>query len=522
MTRPLYDWFHAAALVNRDGVALVADGVEVSYGQLDAAAAQTAELALGVAPHASRMATLGSRSPASYVGYLAALRSGRTVVPLAADGPVDRAADIVRRSGVDVLLHPPEERELALAVSASVGIPAVAVPERGGGAPGPPASPPESPGADDVAYIVFTSGSSGRPKGVPIRHRHVDAYLRHVVPLFGGGPDVRASQTADLVWDLSVWNLWVPWAGGGTVVVPTRAQVLAPVRHITEDRITHWFSVPSSITISRRLGELVPGSLPTLRWSLFGGELLTVDNARAWQEAAPHGVLANVYGPTETTCTILTYPAPADVRAWPRCPHDALPMGGAYPTVETCVVGDHGLPAEEGELLVRGAQRFDGYLEPEDDIGRFARLADGRMVDHDGDEPLTREHWYRSGDVVRRVPGGYAFIHRVDSQVKVYGHRVEPGEVEAAARSCPGVDEAVVVPRRDEDGANELAMFYTGRALDDLTLRDHMHSRVPGYMVPRFLVRVSRLPLTANGKADRRRLAARARQEPHHLPIDSA
>jgi len=217
-----------------------------------------------------------------------------------------------------------------------------------------------------------------------------------------------------------------------------------------------------------------------------------------------------VYGPTETTVTCLTFPLPADSSAWPCTAQGALPLGPAYPTVECLVVDADGYPGVEGELLIRGPQRFDGYLDPAHDVGRFALLDGGRVRDHDGTAPLTPRHWYRTGDRVRHEPYGFAFLGRLDNQVKVYGYRVEPGDVEAAIRRYPGVDEAAVVPCVAADSTVELAGFHTGAPADGL--REFLERELPSYMVPRYLTRVPAFPLTLNGKVDRTLLAARAGQ----------
>ncbi|HEX3647525.1 MAG TPA: D-alanine--poly(phosphoribitol) ligase, partial [Pseudonocardiaceae bacterium] len=166
---------------------------------------------------------------------------------------------------------------------------------------------------------------------------------------------------------------------------------------------------------------------------------------------------------------------------------------------------------EDGELLIRGPQRLDGYLDPAHNIGRFASWDGETLVPYDGTEPLTPEHWYRPGDGVRVRPEGYYFVGRLDDQVKVRGVRVEPGEVEAVMHRYEHVDSAVVVPYTGEDGSTELAGFHTGRPNVDDELTEFLTTRLPDYMVPRLLLWTNGFPLTTNGKVDRRVLVARAR-----------
>ncbi|MEK8174060.1 AMP-binding protein [Streptomyces sp. M19] len=134
-----------------------------------------------------------------------------------------------------------------------------------------------------MAYIIFTSGSTGAPKGVPVLHRNLCAYLGHLTTRYDIGPGSRLSQTFDLTFDGSVHDLFVAWGAGGTLVVPLRHQLMAPVKFINTRRLTHWFSVPSLVSFASRLGTLVPGSMPTLRWSVFGGEPLS------WRRRTPGG-----------------------------------------------------------------------------------------------------------------------------------------------------------------------------------------------------------------------------------------
>jgi amino acid adenylation domain-containing protein len=506
--RTMYEWFHDSARAFPGYPALRVGGVDFTYDELVTASTRVAGDILDRSRgRPKRIGFLAPRNAATYLSYLAGLRLGITVVPLNPEVPAARNADIVRLAGIDILLHAECDEALASAVHEATGVPLLEVSDERPGRPGTGLPAPHRADPDELVYIVFTSGSTGTPKGVPIRQRNASVWLSHVLRDFDDGPDVRLSQTSDLHWDLSVFNIFLAWGAGGTVVVPTRTDQLTPSRHINADEITHWVSTPSVITMARLLGDLEPGSMPTLRWSIFAGELLTVENALTWKEAAPNSVVANLYGPTEATCTCLMYPLPDRPSDWPRVAHGAVPMGPSYPTVESIVVGEDGRESDEGELLVRGPQRFDGYLDPAHDVGRFAYCEGGGFRVYDGVEELTDRHWYRTGDRVRVEPQGYAFLGRLDNQVKVHGYRIELGDVEAALRRHRFVDEAVVVPCVAEDGATELAGFYTGRRDHGDRLPDFLAGHLPAYMIPRFLVWLDKLPLTTNGKVDRKGLA---------------
>jgi amino acid adenylation domain-containing protein len=515
--RTMYQWFADTAGLHPDHLALRVGGNDLTYRELAGAAARVAGDLLRVAhSRPKRVGLLSSRNIGAYAAYLATLRLGVTLVPLNTESPAARNAGIIRAAGVEVLAHAPCDDQLAAELAEHTGVPLVRIGDGDALGHGRLTGLPEAGACDpdDVAYIIFTSGSTGAPKGVPIRHRQFSTWLSYMVTCFDCRPDIRVAQTSDLAWDVSLWNLFIPWSCGGAVVVPERRDMLAPSEFINTNEITHWFSTPSVVTSARLLGDIAPGCLPTLRWCVFAGEALTVDNALAWYEAMPNGTLCNTYGPTEITCTCLTYPLPRATADWPEPELGGMVMGPAYPTVEAAVVRPDGRAAgdgEDGELLLRGPQRLDGYLDPVHNIGRFASWDGRTLVPYDGSEPLTREHWYRPGDGVRVRSAGYYFVGRLDDQVKVRGVRVEPGEVEAVLHRHRHVESAVVVPYTGEDGSTELAGFHTGRPGVEAELIEFLAARLPEYMVPRLLLWTNGFPLTTNGKVDRRVLVERAR-----------
>ncbi|HEX3650254.1 MAG TPA: AMP-binding protein, partial [Pseudonocardiaceae bacterium] len=319
--RTMYEWFADSAGRHPDRLALRVAGTDLTYRELATAAARVAgDLLRTVGGWPRRVGVLSSRSVGAYAAYLAALRLGVTVVPLNTESPAARNAGIIQAAGVDVLATAPLDDQLADELAERTGIPVVRISD--GDALGTTRltglADVHAGDSDDIAYIIFTSGSTGAPKGVPIRHRQFSTWLSYMVTCFDCQPDIRVAQTSDLAWDVSLWTLFIPWSHGGAVIVPERRDMLAPNDFINVNGITHWFSTPSVITSARLLGDIGPGSLPTLRWCVFAGEALTVDNALAWYEAMPNGTLCNTYGPTEITCTCLTYPLPRDPADWPE------------------------------------------------------------------------------------------------------------------------------------------------------------------------------------------------------------
>ena len=505
MSDTLDAWFRRSAAAHPNDCAIEVDGNQVSYHGLDLLVRQAAEQILtarqGVPPR--RVGLLANRDLSTYIGYLAALRLGSTVVPLNPLFPDERNGAIVRAAGPEVVLTGAGQ-QVAFSDQPTLRVADTVLPE-----PALYGGPCGAADAGDIAYILFTSGSTGRPKGVPISHRAVDAYLRHVIPRYELGPGCRLSHTFDLTFDPSVFDLFAAWGSGATLVVPSRQELLSPARFVNGRRITHWCSVPSIVSFAARLRGLGPAVMPDLRWSMFVGEALTETAAQAWQRAAPTSVIENIYGPTELTISCTEFRLPQDPANWPRTSNGTVPIGALYPSLECVLVGEDGRADPlEGELCVRGPQRFDGYHDPADDIGRFYTEDNGRFTAYDGSVALTALHWYRTGDLVSTTPDGLLHRGRLDTQLKLRGYRVELSEIEQCLRNLPGVMDAVVVPLTGSDGEVELRAMYTGLAQEEDAARDALSAVLPTYMVPRSLVLAAELPLNANGKIDRRAVAA--------------
>lgn len=505
LERTLYQRFAATASEFGDHPALEAGPDRLTYRQLGELAERVAGRVLeqsGAVP--GRVGVLAGRGVLGYAGYLAALRIGATVVPLNPAHPPARNASIATRGHLDMVLADH-------AVTAPMPAPVIRL-DAGEPSAGS-ALRPRDARPEDVAYILFTSGSTGTPKGVPVTHRSVSAFLAHATGRHEAGRGSRLAQTFDLSFDLSVIPMWAAWGTGGTMVVASPLDLLAPARFVAEREITHWWSVPSVISLARQGRGLSPGSMPGLRWSVFCGEQLTVQQTEAWHAAAPNSVLDNVYGPTEATVFCTGYRLPGNPARWPRTANGTVPIGGPCPGVEVMVLGDDGRPGQEGELCVRGAQRFAGYLDAANNNGRFVEFDGERARDcQGGTGAVPARAWYRTGDRVVVDHGELVHLGRFDQQVKIGGHRVELGEIEAALRGQPGVTDAVVVALPgDDDGAGDLLAACTcadaggwdpGKLL--VALRDWL----PEYMMPVDVVLLPELPRNANGKVDRAAVAS--------------
>ncbi|MFC0108117.1 AMP-binding protein [Kibdelosporangium aridum] len=495
MNKTLYQWFADTADRLPHEPALEVRGAAVTYQELRDLAEALAERIVrehGEVP--GRVALQASRSLVAFVGYLAVQRLGAAVVPLNPSHPTERNQTVFRMTSPDVLLA--DTARLRLQVESTV----ISVSDEDLASKPVGDLPPYRPVVEDLAYILFTSGSTGVPKGVPIRHFQVSPYLARHIERYQVGSGCRMSHTFDLTFDPSLWDLFVTWGGGGTLVVPQKVDLLSPVDYIVNEQITHWYSVPSVLSISRTLGNNVPeGAVTSLRYSIFVGEPLTYRHCAAWRKLAPGTVIENVYGPTEVSVTCTAYALPADPAQWPETSNDTMPIGAVDESLDYLLTDD-------GELCLRGQQRFDGYVDPAENIGRFLTVDDTGVQIYDGTGELTDKHYYRTGDRISIENGHWVHRGRLDNQVKVRGHRVELGEVEAVMLRHDGVREAIVVAVRESDEL-ELVAVHTGQPLDAAEFMLWLRKRIPLHMVPRRFLRLEALPLNANGKADRRAIA---------------
>jgi len=486
----LFELFRRSALRHPNRVAVdLPDGTTVRYAELHEAALTAAAGLYRIAGRPRRIALLGEHSLPVFAGYLGAQRIGAAVVPLNPQFPAARIAEVCWQSDVDLVLTADPT------IPTPAGLPLVDVAEllRGGDGADVPG---DEPGEEDIAYIMFTSGSTGRPKGVPIRQRHITSFVRSAIDRFGIEEHSRLSHTFGMAFDASVYDLFCAWGAGAALVVPGRGELHHPVEHIVERGITHWHSVPALVAIAQGLGNLPLGRATGLRHSLFGGERITRQHCELWRQVAPNSRVHCNYGPTEVTIMCTSYLLPDDSAEWPATANGSLPIGTPYPGVEALVLDEHGRPADEGELLLRGAQRFDGYLDPANDAGQFHP-----------DGPVTPQHWYRTGDRVQRRDGQLIHFGRTDEQIKIAGYRIEPGEIEATLRWLPEITDAVVLA--DTTGPSvELVAGYTGTPVPARELAGRLRATLPRQMVPRHYRHLTEFPLNSNGKTDRVALRA--------------
>ncbi|HSS50199.1 MAG TPA: amino acid adenylation domain-containing protein, partial [Thermoanaerobaculia bacterium] len=510
----LYDLFAEQAALSPDAVALVGlagDGSTLTYGELARQATRWAHRlrALGVGPEV-RVALCLDRSPALVVATLAVLAAGGAYVPLDPAYPRERLAFLLRSSAAPVLVT--EERWLPMLSEMLSELPDVkaAVLCLDGSAAGEEEeeeeeeereAPLPAVAATGLAYVMYTSGSTGEPKGVAMTHRGVVRLVRGT-GYARFGPDETFLLYTPYSFDVSTLEVWGALLHGSRLVIPppgvlTTAELGEVVKR--EGVTTLWLTTG----LFRQMVEENLGALSGVRQLLAGGDVVPVAHARRVLAELPETRLINGYGPTENACFTACYTVRAAAELDP-----SVPVGRPIAHTWVAVLDRYQMPVPPGvagELCTGGDGLARGYLDQPD------RTAERFLPDPEGREAGGR--LYRTGDLVRwRRSGDLEFLGRIDAQVKVRGFRVEPGEIETALMAHPRLSSAVVLAQREEAGGHRLVAYVVAAA--DATaapepseLRDFLRRRLPEFMVPSAWVSLPALPLTANSKVDRKGLA---------------
>ncbi|MCE7079603.1 non-ribosomal peptide synthetase [Streptomyces sp. ST2-7A] len=482
--------------------AVHAPGVTVTHERLAASAEAGAALlaAHGVGP-GERVAVACEKTPAQIAAVLGVHRAGAAYVPVEPSWPTARVAAVCHRSGIR---HALVGRGVDLSWPDGVTVHrlnAAGRPTRSptGDTPALPDPVPASPG--DLAYTIFTSGSTGTPKGVDIEHRAARTTVDDIVDRFSVTAEDRVLALSALSFDLSVFDIYGVLGAGGSLVLPDPARRTDP-QHWLEQAgrhgVTIWNTAPALLEMLVEYAEMEPeaaaGALRTLRLVMLSGDWIPLNLPDRLRRLAPGARFMSLGGATEASIWSITHPVGRIDPQWRSVPYGRALRGQTFH-----VLDEDGVPCPvgtAGELYIGGDGLARGYTaDPEQTAERFAH------------HPVLGERLYRTGDLGRWTPAGVIeFLGRADRQVKIRGHRIEPGEIEAVLGRHPGVRQCLALARRGRDGRPRLVAHIvprdSDRAPDPAELASFLSTRVPDYMVPNRFVSLDRFPVTANGKID--------------------
>ena len=505
-----------------DKTALVCKDASMTYAELDRESSCLASglAALGV-ERGSRVGIHMDRNLASIVGVFGILKTGAAYVPVDPTCPAARLNYVLTKCGVTCLLTMRNKlAKLTQAFPESSPLESIVVMDGLGFTQtslgdarlidwretrtGESAEAPSTTGVDlDLAYILFTSGSTGNPKGVMLSHLNSLTFVNTACDFFQIGSNDRVSNVCPLHFDMSVFDLFVAMKAGATMVMIPESTTIFPVRlaeAIASNRVSVWNSVPSTLLQLATYKNLARHDLAGLRLILFAGEVFPVKYLRRLQEAIPAARFCNMYGQTEANSSMYFWVDHLDVTA-------ALPIGRPLPNFEVFALDEDGRqitgPGRDGELYVRGSTVAKGYWNEPDETGRA-------FVKH----PLdfgTSDRVYRTGDLVRLdADGNFVFAGRKDQMIKSRGYRVEIGEIEATLSLHPDIKQAIVIPIPDELVGNRISTIIVPVTPGGISKEDvvkHCLARLPKYMVPETVEFRDLLPATSSGKVDRKRLS---------------
>ncbi len=530
----LHHFVNRQATLRPDSTAVVMRSEHLTYRDLEVQSDKLATLlSKAGCKHGDRVALLLPKEPQTLICMLAVMKCGAAYVPLDITNPAERVSKMISRSEPRIILaHSKSEKLLQNILNY---LPATNIPLVGWMEEGQPNlsgftvafnrddmqtvnlvdyEPDTNP--DATAHILFTSGSTGIPKGVMVTHSNVITFVKWATAYFGMNAYDRVSGHAPLHFDLSTFDIYGAFASGAQLhmappdigIIPN--QIAAFMEH---SELTQWFSVPSLLSYMARFDAVHHNAMPHMTRLLWCGEVFPTSALRYWMERLPHVEFTNLYGPTETTIASSYHTVPAI----PKTDDEEVPIGQPCAGEDLLILNDRLKPVPDGEigdLYIKGVGLTKGYWrdqEKTDEVFRKVR------EDRNGHSLI-----YKTGDLARKGSDGLVYYHgREDYQVKTRGYRVELGEVENGLLRIPGIKECAVVPYQsngmDAKAIGAILVMHEDYQNPDLIkMRKDLSEFVPSYALPAKWLELNEMPRNANGKIDRKSLIM---QIENHVPV---
>jgi D-alanine--poly(phosphoribitol) ligase subunit 1 len=513
MINNLFSLFYSAYKRNPNGVCISFPDKEYTYNDVFIASSKLSQLIRN--DNCKYIGILGHRSLSAYVGILATLQTGKTYVPLNPKFPTNKLNQILLAASIQTIVTDNESLikikdlhtqrpVIVLAPEFHVNgdkqqqlingiiLDSDVIGER-------ELSYEIADTQQGKAYLLFTSGSTGDPKGIEIGHQNVIDYLYHTQQRLQLNSNDKCSQIFDLSFDLSVHDLFLTWMNGAALCVPERS-LFNPVSFVNNNSLTVWFSVPSVGYSLLNNKFLEPNLFPTLRLSLFCGEPLITSFITEWQIASPNSEIENIYGPTECTIGISSYLWKKDGNNKTR--NGIVSIGKVFPNQKYLIVDDEDFFSgveSTGELLLSGSQVISQYYT---DVYN----ASDKFYKVPGSDQST---YYRTGDIVYEDEDGFLyFMQRKDYEFKIRGYRVEENEINNVISRITNISNVISLPfcRNSQLPEGIVSFILTSEPIDEVKIIRECKQLLPDYMVPNKIYAIDKLPLNCNGKIDRTQL----------------
>ena len=493
-----------------NNIALDCDKQNFTYKDLLSKAAAVANLINDINEiEGETIAVWASKKPGTYIGVLSALMASKGYLPLNPKFPESRNVKILSHTHCNTIIADPDDipdimsclGQSGLEINLIVSDPSAIEHEVDSEVftmciPGDNEKIPEIRSVEeDIAYLLFTSGTTGKPKGVPVSNKNVISYLKNIYQRFDFTTDDKFSQLFDLTFDLSVHDLFASWLCGACLCIPEDDNSMKIGKYVKEKEISVWFSVPSQVSMLSKMRILENRAFPSIRYSLFCGEPLKVDQIVNWKKAAPSSKIFNLYGPTETTIAVTIYEW-NPIMDQDKSKNGIASIGKVFENQDYLLFRKDDPLEKNGFLCISGDQVVKGYFDSGSDSDCF--------FDQDGKD------WYDTGDIIKEdKDGDLFFMGRHDYEVKISGFRVNVLEIEETLKDIVAKD-VIIIPVKDEDGiVAELVAYVTGkdRSIDQEKVFQVCRNQLPWYMIPSKIVTIPEFPVNDNKKVDRKKLS---------------